>query len=189
MELSVVLLVCTIVLCITQVLETPLGILGIQRHTCILLCAALLLMNCFSIPIWQEFILHPVSLALTLFLVIIAFRAPQKKILLSSLAALFTAGMALAVRLYLPISFEPGLWMGALCIGTALLLRRMPFSALYAAALMPLLHACLFGGYEYLTYGYTIIDLSAAEYFDAQIVGLLCTGMIVTFSEHRRAHA
>ncbi len=189
MELGVVLLLCILVLCVTGVLETPLSLLGIRPYACVFLCVALLILHRFTIPVWQEFAVHPAAAALMLLSAVFALRAPQRAFFLASFMALMTAGAALALRLYLPAPLEPGLWTGLLCTGAAVLLRHSPFSAIYAAALAPLLFACLFAGYEYVMYGYSILDLGMTEHFDAQVAGVLCAGTVAFLNERRRARA
>ncbi len=189
MELGVILLICTLILCVTGVLDTPLSTLGMRPYTCAFLCGAFIILHGFTIPVFQELSIHPAAAVLMLLSAVAAIRAPQKAFFLASLLALMTAGAALALRLYLPVSFEPGLWMGLLCAGAAVLLRHAPLSAIYAAALAPLLFACLFMGYEYMMYGYSILDLGIAEHFDAQIVGILCAATVAFLHERRRARA
>ncbi len=172
MQLSVVLLLCFMILCLSGAAQGLCKAWGMRWWTLLLCCAALLFCNAFCTTVLPELIINPACVLLMALPGTIAVARGQGKTLWAAfgLSLLGGLGMLLMKRLNLSF-FEPGLLLGLIGLVCSLPLLRAPYSALFCIGLSPLCMALWGGGLELYAFGYTIVTLGSPLAFDAQVSG------------------
>jgi len=185
MDLSVVLLLCFFLLCITQAAEAPCRTLGMRPSVGAALSILLLCANAFHIRPIVELCINPASVLLVLMLFFLcgkSTRALLCALCLSIACAIFTFAL---LRMQI-IPTAQGLWMGALCAACSIALHHNPPTALFCAALSPLLFNLCTVIEELQLFGYTVASIGTDVQFDAQITGILLTGMLIYLIERKK---
>lgn len=199
MDISIVLLLCFIILCVTRAAEGPFRRLGFAHDGKALLKAAacgllLLIANAYPITPLPELSINPASILLCMLVGLLCGRETRAAGVLQAMLFAVFAGVLMAAlrrallsgRLTLP---EPGFFLGLCALPFALLLRREPAAALFSAALAPLILTLAEGFLELHTFGYAVVAFGSPAAFDAQVCGVLLAGLLLTAAAPRPAEA
>ncbi|OQB25265.1 MAG: hypothetical protein BWY11_00595 [Firmicutes bacterium ADurb.Bin182] len=180
MQFAVALLICVIILSMTDVLEGPLRFLSVNKWVLSAACAILIAANAFPVRLFAEFILNPAALIAV--------------IMLASLSAfsgflITLAGVLCAILSGIIISFIDrssmdiikGLWIFIVVIFPLVSFSRLPYIVMLCGALIPLFTDIADAAHELATCGYTIVQLGTSLSFDALVtIVILSAGISYT---------
>lgn len=181
MRLSVLLLLCTIILCAFGVIRSPLLRIGISSFRVAILALLLMIANNYYVSLTSEIGFNPASI-----LLLVAggfvYLGGELKILpafiFSIVAGILMAWLNRLINAGSISVSEPGLLL-ALC--------AMPFAFFFAPdgpellavpVLAPVIMAIANMGLEFLAYGYGVLNIGEPIAFDTQVAGVvLCAAV------------
>ena len=191
MHLSVVLLLCLFILCVSGAARRPLMHLELRDSSWAALSLLLLAANAFKIRPVFEFSLNPASLLLLIAAGACTRSCTGGKLIQAiALAAPASLCMLLVTRQYVSIAWnlaEPGLVLALICVVFLLPIRSTPQAALFGAALAPFLLGFWEAGLDLYAFGYAIVDIGSPVAFDAQVTGMFILGLLLSLPKRRKA--
>jgi|GEM_PF-6674010 len=183
MRLSVVLLWCLFMLCISGAAYRPLFALTLRDSSCAALSLLLLAANAFTVAPVTELSVNPAAVLLLVAAGVSTRSCSAGKLLFAILLALPSSlCMLLLLRFYVGsiAGFpEPGLLAALIGVLFALPLWRSPSAALFEAALAPFLLGLLEAGLDLYSFGYAVVTIGDPVAFDAQIAGVFLAGLVI----------
>ncbi len=191
MYLSVVLLLCLFILCVSGAARRPLKALQLKDSSWAALSLLLLAANAFKIRPVFEFVLNPASLLLLIAASACTRSCTGGKLMQAiALAAPASLCMLLITRMYVSAAWdipEPGLALALICVVFLLPLRSTPQAALFGAALAPFLLGFWEAGLDLYAFGYAIVEIGSPVAFDAQVSGMFLLGLLLSLPKRRKA--
>lgn len=181
MRLSVLLLLCTIILCVFGVVKSPVGRIGLSSLRVAVLALLLIIANNYYINITAEIGFNPASI-----LLLVAggfvYLGGELKIIPAFICSII-AGIAMTWlnRLINAGSInvtEPGLLLALCTLPFALFFSPEGPELLAVPALAPVVMAVVNMGLEFLTYGYGVINIGEPIAFDAQVAGVVLCAVV-----------
>lgn len=190
MRLSVVLICCLFILCVTRAIEKPLLRLGHNAESWAALTLLLLALNAITFRPMVELSINPASILLCIVTAAVALKCAGFSCLAQAVALAVPSGLCmLAVSRLMASGFinlaEPGLVLALCSVVFMLGLRHSPAAALFGVALAPVLLAVFEAGLDLYAFGYAVIQLGAPLAFDAQLAGLFIIGILFAFVFNR----
>lgn len=191
MHLSVVLLLCLFILCVSGAARRPLKTLELKDSSWAALSLLLLAANALTVRPVFEFILNPASLLLLIAASACTRSCSGGKLMQAiALAAPASMCMLLITRQYVSAALavtEPGLLLALISVIFLLPLRATPQAALFGAALAPFLLGFWEAGLDLYAFGYAIVELGSPIAFDAQVAGMFLLGLLLSLPRKRKA--
>ncbi len=191
MHLSVVLLLCLFILCITGAAKKTLAALDTKDSSWAALSLMLIAANAFPIQLVSEFSINPASLLLLIAAGACTRSCTGGKLLQAiALAAPASLCMLLITRQYVSGAVdlpEPGVILALISIAFLLPLRATPQAALFGAALAPFLLGFWEGGLDLYAFGYAIVTIGSPVAFDAQVMGMFLLAVLLALPRKRKA--
>ncbi len=191
MHLSVVLLICLFILCVTGAARRPLKNLELKDSSWAALSLLLLAANAFHIRPVLEFSLNPAAVLLLIAAGACTRSCTGGKLLQAiALAAPASMCMLLITRQYVSAAIdlpEPGLVLALICVIFLLPLRSTPQAALFGASLAPFLLGFWEAGLDLYAFGYAIVEIGSPTAFDAQVASMVLLGLLFSLPRRHKA--
>lgn len=190
LDLGVILLWCLFILCITRASEGTFRALHMQVGGGAALSLLLLAANACVVELYAELTVNPASLLICACIGVSALRHDRPTRMIQATALAVLASVLMTALHYLHLSerthlTEPGLFIALCGIPFALLLYKTPGAALFLTVLSPvfmnLLEACM----DLYSFGYAAVRLGSQAAFDAQIAGMMLTGIMISLFSKR----
>lgn len=184
MRLSVLLLWCLFILCMTRAAERPLSALSLRVSSWAALSLLLLCANAFPIKVAPEFIFNPAAFLLCIAMGTAAGNTCGSARLMQGAALAVPASIVmLALSRMQASNFvslpEPGLFLALLGVLFLLPLRKSPAAALFGITLAPVLLGVWEAGLDLYAFGYAIMGIGLNKAFDAQVAGIMLAGLLL----------
>lgn len=191
MHLSVVLLLCLFILCITGAAKKTLAALDCKDSSWAALSLMLIAANALPIQLATEFSINPASLLLLIAAGACTRSCTGGKLLQAiALAAPASLCMLLVTRQYVSGAVglpEPGIVLALISVVFLLPLRATPQAALFGAALAPFLLGFWEGGLDLYAFGYAIVTIGSPIAFDAQVMSMFLLAVLLALPRKRKA--
>ncbi len=194
MELSVVLLWCLFILCVTRAAERAFLAFHMRLGWGAVMALLLLGANLISFQPFPELRMNPAAILICLYTGITAgLRLPAVRVM-QAIALALLAGACMTALHYLHLSgrvtlFEPGLFLALCGVPFMLLMHKAPNAALFLAVLSPLLMNAMESAMDLYFFGYAVADLGSPAAFDAQVAGMILSGIMLPLFSKRTASA
>ncbi len=184
MRLSVLLLWCLFILCMTRAAERPLAAMSLRVSSWAALSLLLLCANAFSVKVAPEFIFNPAAFLLCIAMGTAAGKACGSARLMQGAALAVPASIVMLALSRMHASGfislpEPGLFLAMAGVLFLLPLRKAPAAALFGITLAPLLLGIWEAGLDLYAFGYAIMEVGLKKAFDAQVAGVMLAGLLL----------
>lgn len=185
MRLSVLLLWCLFILCMTRAAERPLAAMSLRISSWAALSLLLLCANAFPIKVASEFLFNPAAVLLCIAMGIAAGKTcGSTRVMQGAALAVPASIVMLALSRMQASGFvslpEPGLFLALVGVLFLLPLRKAPAAALFGITLAPLLLGAWEAGLDLYAFGYAILEVGLKKAFDAQVAGVMLLGLLLT---------
>ncbi len=183
MRLSVLLLWCLFILCMTRAAERPLAAMSLRVSSWAALSLLLLCANAFPVKVAPEFIFNPAAVLLCIGMGTAAAKiCGGTRVMQGAALAVPASVVMLALSRMQAFGFiilpEPGLFLALLAILFLIPLRKTPVAALFGITLAPLLLGVWEAGLDLYAFGYAIMEIGIKKAFDAQVAGIMLAGLL-----------
>jgi hypothetical protein len=184
LRLSVLLLWCLFILCMTRAAERPLSAMSLRVSSWAALSLLLLCANAFSVKAAPEFIFNPAAFLLCIAMGAAAGKACGGARLMQGAALAVPASIVMLALSRMQASGfislpEPGLFLAMAGVLFLLPLRKAPAAALFGITLAPLLLGIWEAGLDLYAFGYAIMEVGLKKAFDAQVAGVMLAGLLL----------